>query len=124
MGFSVWSKPTLRPVSPLGGNTINRRAVCGRPACTVRSGVGAKPIGPSYRIVLIESGGRDLGGVLAPGDVQGHAEAVTGLAGPLGRSGGGGGMRGGIPGRAAQKAMVAVPRPVFENCPGRRGRES
>src|SRR5262245_33995262 len=54
MGFSVWSKPTLRPVSPLGGNTINRRAVCGRPACTVRRGEGPKPIGPSYPIGLIE----------------------------------------------------------------------
>ena len=48
MGFSVWSKPTLRPVNPLGGDTINRRAVCGRTACTVRRGEGPKPIGPSY----------------------------------------------------------------------------
>ena len=48
MGFSVWSEPTLRPVNPLGGETINRRAVCGRTACTVRRGEGPKPIGPSY----------------------------------------------------------------------------
>src|SRR4051812_13507489 len=48
MGFSVWSKPTPRPVNPLGGETINRRAVCGRTACTVRRGEGPKPIGPSY----------------------------------------------------------------------------
>src|SRR4051794_12696192 len=48
MGFSVWSKPTPRPVNPLGGDTINRRAVCGRTACTVRRGEGPKPIGPSY----------------------------------------------------------------------------
>src|SRR5512143_4154959 len=54
MGFSVWSKPTRRPVNPLGGNTINRRAVCGRPACTVRRGEGPKPIGPSYPILWIE----------------------------------------------------------------------
>jgi hypothetical protein len=35
-------------VSPLGGKTINRRAVCGRSARTVRRGEGPKPIGPSY----------------------------------------------------------------------------
>src|SRR3954471_12452132 len=48
MGSSVWSEPTPRPVNPLGGDTINRRAVCGRTACTVRRGEGPKPIGPSY----------------------------------------------------------------------------
>ena len=46
-GSSVWNEPTLRPVNPLGGETINRRAVCGRSARTVRRGEGPNPIGPS-----------------------------------------------------------------------------
>src|SRR5271157_1489062 len=36
------------PVNPLRGKTTDRRAVCGKSACTVRRGEGPKPIGPSY----------------------------------------------------------------------------
>jgi hypothetical protein len=37
-----------RPVNPLGGKTIDRRAVCGRSACTVRREGGPKPMGSPY----------------------------------------------------------------------------
>jgi hypothetical protein len=45
-GSSVWRRPMPWPVNPLGGKTINRRAVCGRSACTVRR-EGRPNAGPS-----------------------------------------------------------------------------
>jgi len=36
------------PVNPLGGNTIDRRAGCGKTARPVRREGGPKPIGPPY----------------------------------------------------------------------------
>jgi hypothetical protein len=47
-GFSACPKPLFRSASPLAGNTINRRAGCGRSARPVRREGGAKPIASPY----------------------------------------------------------------------------
>jgi hypothetical protein len=48
MAFSACMQPRLRYASPLAGNTINRRAGCGRSARPVRRARGSDPIGPPY----------------------------------------------------------------------------
>src|SRR5437016_1813210 len=51
------------PFNPLGGKTINRRAVCGRSARTVRRGEGSNPIGPSYPYQIHDPFGNTSGSV-------------------------------------------------------------
>ena len=47
-GSTAWRWPMPWPVSPLGGNTTNWRAVCGRSARTVRrEGRPAQPVFPT-----------------------------------------------------------------------------
>ena len=49
------------PVNPLRGETINRRAVCGRSARTVRREGGPKSISPPYPYQDLPPGGPDSG---------------------------------------------------------------
>src|SRR5665213_208967 len=46
--LSLGTSPCVGSVNPLRGKTTDRRAVCGKSACTVRRGEGPKSIGPSY----------------------------------------------------------------------------
>jgi hypothetical protein len=47
-GCTACEQPMRRRVNPLRGKTTNRRAVCGKSACTVRRGEGLNSIDPSY----------------------------------------------------------------------------
>jgi retron-type reverse transcriptase len=56
-GCTVWQPPMPRPVNPQRGNTIHRRAGCGKPARPVRREGGPNPIGPPYPYTSVAPAG-------------------------------------------------------------------